>query len=289
MRARTDRRAEPLPGGSPAPLADHAAAPLAGRRVLVPRPGADDPLARAVEDAGGVPVSVALTETVVADDAVLDRALELAGAAWVVLTSARTVAVLRARADRSGEHLGNRLTRAVAAGTRVAAVGPATAAALRRAGHGPHLCAPAPESAATLLRSFPPADPSPRRVVLPCSALAAPELAEGLRALGWQVERHDVYTTRTAVLDDTARARLTEPWPDVVLLTAGSAVRALLDLLGPPPATARVAVIGAPTERAARQAGLRVDAVATEASPEGLVAAAVHALRHRTTDPGGDS
>lgn len=259
---------------------------LAGRRVLVPRPGQDDPLARAVEDAGGHAVTVALTETAPAAEAVVRQALDLTGAAWLVLTSARTVAVLAAQAQRSGTSLEERLARALAAGMRIAVVGPATAQALAGAGHAPHVRAGAPESASTLLSAFPAAGAGARRLLLPCSALASPELADGLRALGWAVERAEVYTTRTAHLDGAERTHLTQPWPDVVLLTAGSTVRALQALLGPPPATVAIAVIGASAAHAAREAGLRVDAVATEATPAGLVSAAANALRHRTLDPG---
>src|SRR5690606_30230234 len=104
--------------------------------------------------AGGRAVTAALTETTTADDAVLDRALGVDGASWLVLTSARTVTVLSARAEQSGDPLRARLARAVAAGTRLAVVGPATAAALAEAGHAADLSAPAPESAATLLAAF---------------------------------------------------------------------------------------------------------------------------------------
>lgn len=269
-----------------APVVPGRSRPLSGRRVLVPRPNAVDPIARAVEDAGGQAVTVGLTRTVPADDAVIDRALNLAAAAWVVFTSARTVTTLAARAQRAGKPLADRLAAAAATGTRLAAVGPATANALRGVGHLPHLLAPAPESARTLLQVFPAGDG--RRVVLPCSALASTELADGLGALGWSVDRHDVYTTRTADLDDADRARLTEPWPDLVLLTASSSVRSLITLLGHPPEHVAVAVIGAPTQRAAREAGVRVDGVADEATPAGLVAAATRALRPRTPDTGAD-
>ncbi|MGC0273884.1 uroporphyrinogen-III synthase [Pseudactinotalea sp. Z1739] len=267
---------------SPAP-----GSPLSGLRVLVPRAGAEDPIARAVREAGAVPVTVALTETVPAHDTVMERALALGGAAWLVLTSARTVSVLADYAARTGTPLGERLRRAVAAGTRLAVVGPATAAALAGIGHPPHLCATAPESARTLLAGFP-RPGGGGRVILPCSALAAPELVRGLRERGWDVDRQDVYTTRGADLDAAARARLTEPWPDVILLTAGSTVRALVALLGPPPSSTAIAVIGDPTRRAAEQAGLRVGGVAPEATPAGLIAAAAQSLRHCHPDPGAD-
>ncbi|WP_434080945.1 uroporphyrinogen-III synthase [Sanguibacter sp. Z1732] len=268
---------------SPAP-----GSPLSGLRVLVPRAGAEDPIARAVREAGAVPVTVALTETVPAHDTVMERALALGGAAWLVLTSARTVSVLADYAARTGAPLGERLRRAVAAGTRLAVVGPATAAALAGIGHPPHLCATAPESARTLLAGFPRLGGGGRVMILPCSALAAPELVRGLRERGWDVDRQDVYTTRGADLDAATRARLTEPWPDVILLTAGSTVRALVALLGPPPSSTAIAVIGDPTRRAAEQAGLRVGGVAPEATPAGLIAAAAQSLRHCHPDPGAD-
>lgn len=259
--------------------------PLAGRRVLVPRPDASDPIARAVEHAGGQALTIALTESVPAADAVVNRALDFTGAAWLVLTSARTVTALASQAQRTADSLQERLTRAVAAGMRIAVVGPATARALAEFGQEPHLRAGAPESAATLLQDFPAAT-ADARVLLPCSALASPELADGLRALGWAVERAEVYSTRTAQLGEAERAQLTQPWPDVVLLTAGSTVRALHALLGPPPAEVALAAIGASAAEAAQEAGMRVDAVAAEATPAGLISAAAHALRHRPLDLG---
>ena len=128
------------------------------------------------------------------------------------------------------------------------------------------------------------ADPT-RHVVLPASALASATLALGLRARGWEVTTVPIYTT--VPVDgpeaDALRAAVGD-WPEVVVLTAGSGARALVDVLGRPPAGTAVAVIGEPTARVCAELGIRVDAVAAAPSPADLAAAVLVALAtHRRT------
>ena len=49
-------------------------------------------------------------------------------------------------------------------------------------------------------------------------------------------------------------------WPEVVVLTAGSGARALVEVLGAPPGSTAVAVIGEPTARVCAALAIRVDA-----------------------------
>ena len=134
-------------------------------------------------------------------------------------------------------------------------------------------------SDATVLRVAEPA----RHVVLPTSMLAAPTLAQGLRARGWEVTSTPLYTTAPVRGEaaDEARARVlgAGDWPDVVVLTAGSGARALVEVLGRPPAGVGVAVIGEPTAAVCAEVGIRVDAVAATPAPADLAAAARAALR----------
>ena len=58
--------------------------------------------------------------------------------------------------------------------------------------------------------------------------------------------------------------------------------RAVLELLGPPPATTRLVTIGATTAAAARELGLPVAAVAPSPTPEGVLRAVIAAM---TPDP----
>ncbi|WP_258725453.1 uroporphyrinogen-III synthase [Cellulomonas sp. NS3] len=271
------------------------AGPLAGVRVLVPRAddGAD-PLVIALRAAGAGPVPVALIQTVPPEDPTeLDDLLLALGSrwyTWLAITSAAAVPVLVDRAEEVGTPLAE-----LVQGTRVAAVGPATARALRAEGVEVDLVPSGSSSAATLLAVWPALPPAgdpgdggssephaaehdPGRVLVPHADLAAPTLTTGLRARGWEVD--DVVAYRTVrgpdpdpgVHEDWTAGRL-----GAVLLTSGSTARNLLDLLGEPPADTLVCCIGPSTAAEAARLGLRVDAVAEEQTPAGLVAALVRA------------
>jgi uroporphyrinogen-III synthase len=205
------------------------------------------------------------------------RALAEGAHSWLAVTSATTVEVLLGRA----EALGTTLARLVGA-TPVAAVGPATAAALNDAGLDVALVPPGPTSSAANLAAAWPVSPRGGIVLLPRSAIAAPTLATGLRERGWLVDDVVAYSTTTARLADPAvAADLAAGRVDAVLLTSGSTARALVDLYGPVPGVAVVA-IGPSTAEAAARAGLTVNAVAPEQTPAGLVTALDRALAHRS-------
>ncbi len=97
----------------------HVSAPLTGRRILLTRAKSDDAIARALRLAGAQVDALALTVSTPLDSAQLDEArarLADGGYAWVVFSSWRAA---RAVADT--------LPRARSRGTRIAAVGEATA------------------------------------------------------------------------------------------------------------------------------------------------------------------
>lgn len=251
---------------------------LAGCRVVLPRPDPADPFVRAVAGAGADVVPTALTRTVETGPADLDTALcALARGAhsWLAVTSATTVTVLAGRA----RHLGTTLADVVGT-ARVAAVGPATADALREAGVPVALTPPGPEhSAASLVAAWPPA--SRRELVLvPRSALAAPTLVTGLRERGWVVDDVVAYTTMPVDRPDpVVGAALGAPGRRAVALTSGSTARALVELYGRPAPEVRICTLGRPTAAVAAELGLPVHAVAAEQTPAGLLAALTSALR----------
>ena len=243
-------------------------APLAGRTVVVTRGGerARD-LVDALERAGATALEVPLTRQV--DPADGGAALRAAAAdvgenAWLVLTSVTAVDRF-VGALRDARALGSVL---------VAAVGPATADALRRAGVEPDLV-PADHSARGLVEAFPDAVRSGgHRVLFPAADLAPGTIGEGLDAKGWDVRRVEAYRTvarrvpEPALLDRVAAA-------DALTFTAPSAVQAFLALrtaagrpLTPP---AHVVCIGATTAAAARAAGFDGVREARDASAEGIV------------------
>ena len=167
---------------------------------------------------------------------------------WVALTSAAAVPALPDQVR-----------------ARIAAVGPATAAALRQAGHAvEHI--PADYSARGLLRSWHPEG----TVLLLHSDLAAPTLAEGLAGQGVHVRDVVAYRTRAAEVEPTHAHRLRTGHADVALVTSGSVARALAGLH--PPADLVTACLGPRTAAEARAAGLQVAVVAREQRIETLVA-----------------
>jgi uroporphyrinogen III methyltransferase / synthase len=248
--------------------------PLAGLTVLVPRARdqASD-FSALLRARGAEPLEVPTIEIrPVASTAGLDRAIEDLAAGrydWVVLTSVNGVAAARARAEALGH--GPAITRA-----SVAAVGPATEAALRDWGIVPDLV---PEAATTaaLGQAFP---AGRGRVLLARADLANPQLGVLLRDKGWTTTEVVAYhTVPVGSLDPAARRRLDRGEVDWVAFTASSTVEGFLrGYGGPPPPGVRVAAIGPVTADTARSAGIRVAATATEHTIGGLVAAIEHAV-----------
>ena len=248
--------------------------PLSGRRILLTRAKPDDAIARALRMAGAQVDTLALTVSTPLDSAQLDAArarLADGGYAWVVFSSWRA-----ARAVVSG------LPRARSLGTRIAAVGEATARWISdHAGVSADLTGAG--SAAALLECFPAPASGARPVLIPRSAAAPDTLPDGLRALGWSVEAVDAYTTTPAdaadIPDDIA-GNFRAGRYDGAVLTASSQARALPPLLGMPPPSTRVVTIGAPTAATARRQGIAVAAQASSPTPDAIVRALIDALDH---------
>ena len=109
------------PGSLPGNPREGSGAPLSGRVVLLPRLKERDRIASALERAGAMVLRAAVTRTVPGEMAALEataRRIAAGEAAWLVLTSARTV-----------EALTPYLHVPVPSALRVAVVGPATARA----------------------------------------------------------------------------------------------------------------------------------------------------------------
>ncbi len=252
-----------------------AGAPLTGRTVVVTRSGPRAlGLVDALEGAGATALELPLTRQV--DPADGGAALRAAAAAvrdnaWVVLTSVTAVERFM-HALHDARDLGPVL---------VAAVGPATADALARAGVEADLV-PAEHSARGLVEAFPEwAGDGSRQVLFPAADLAPATIADGLTSLGWDVRRVETYRTvaraapEPALLDRVAAA-------DAVTFTAPSTVAAFLALrtaagqeVTPP---AHVVCIGATTAAAARAAGLDGVHEARDASAQGIVEELIDAL-----------
>jgi uroporphyrinogen III methyltransferase / synthase len=261
--------------------------PLAGLTVLVPRPREQaGELSTLLRARGAEPLEVPTIEIrPVASTARLDQAVRDLAAGrydWVALTSVNGVAAVRARIEALG------LGPAAVTTAQVAAVGPATEAALRDWGIAADLV-PEVATTAALGESFPPRSTGgpPRagsgRVLLARADLANPELAALLRDKGWEPTEVVAYhTVPVGSLDPAARRRLDVGEVDWVAFTASSTVEGFLrGYGGPPPPGVRVAAIGPVTADTARAAGIRVAATATDHTIGGLVAAIERAVARR--------
>ncbi len=244
--------------------------PLFGKTVVVTRPAHQAPALTERLSALGAGVvevpAVQLRPPADGGRALTEAAGRLSGYAWVAFTSANAVeALFRLVPD----------TRALA-GAKVAAVGTATADALRSYRVVADLV-PADHTARGLAAAFPPApsDPTaPRRALLPQAGGARPELRQGLASLGWEVEVVEAYRTVPAPLSPRLLSQAAQA--DAICFASPSAVDSYLDQGGPVPPV--VACSGPVTARAAAARGLRVSAEASEHTMDGLVEALVKVL-----------
>ena len=305
-RLRDPQRGRALPPAGPAPAAANTATsgPLTGTTVLLPRsPERAAPLAARLRAQGAtVLVSPAIERAPIEDTVAMDAAVaDLAGFAWVVVTSVNAIDELIASAARRGRTLAELSGRArtgahPGSGTRWAAVGPATRRALEAAGVQVDLEAGV-NSARGLLAAFDalteapdhgpearttfdhPAADATRDVLLPQGDLAKPTMADGLRDRGWVP--HVVTAYRTVA--HTLSPEVADAWRagevDVVVLTSGSVAREVANQLGADPHVAGVA-IGEPTAEAAHAVGLRIDAVAAQATDDSLAEAVLRVAAH---------
>ena len=235
--------------------------------VLVTRPAAQaGELARLLQARGIIPVAVPCVAIDVARaEAGLDTMLAgLAGADWLVVTSANGADALAARLSANGHRLPDRL--------RVAAVGSATADALAAAGiRVDHV----PDEYLTVAIAEGLGEVAGRRVVLARADAATPELREALLARGAVVEEVVAYATieGPAASRDPLHAALQRDL-DGIAFTSGSTVRGLTRLsstIDRGRARALPAFcIGPVTAAEARQAGFHVAAVAARHTAAGL-------------------
>ncbi len=274
--------------------------PLFAKRVLVTRTRRQaSTLARLLVAEGAIPVELPAIEIEPAADAEAIRsaidALASSRYAWAVFTSANAV-------DLWFEHLRERGLDARAFGaTKVAAIGPATAVALAAAGIVADLMPEEFVAEAVLAALLPHLRDTPLpvrteeprsaaerrlegssgattpRILVPRAEGARPELVEGLRTAGAEVDEVTLYRAAVPeVAPKEALSLLRGGAIDIVTFTSSSTVRNLAAMLNGHIETLRgplVACIGPITAKTAEELGLRVDVVASEYTVEGLVRA----------------
>jgi len=244
-------RAREQAGSTAALLREHGADPVVVPTIAIRAPENQGPLVQAI------------------------AALRAGAYGWVAFTSVNGV-------ERTWEGLSAQGGDARAFGVaKLAAVGPATAAALER--HGLRADVMAKEFrgeglAEAMLAAIASGPPSPR-VLLARAARARDVLPEALRAAGCRVDVVAVYETHPPsgeTVDALARA-LHGGSLDAATFTSSSTVDNFCDLLGERAPEllrrVRVASIGPVTTDAARARGVRIDVTAHEYTVSGLVQA----------------
>ena len=260
----------------------------AGRRVLVTRAahqGSD--LADRLRTLGLEPVLVPTIETVEPTSfALLDTSLrQLHQFHWLLFTSANAVEALAARSQSPPRH----------AGTKIAAIGPATAKALHRLGLTPDLVPPqavAESFTEALLPHARQPDGTPTRFLLVRAEEARDRLPTDLRAAGAEVTIAPAYRTilpaasqellRSLFTSEPAQKTAGQPGIAAITFTSSSTARNLVALCEAAgvslPETARRVSIGPITSQTLRELGLPPHAEAHEATVAALADAVVNAL-----------
>lgn len=262
---------------------DHPASdarPLAGRRIAITRPREQaDALAQRLEALGAqVTLLPAIRIAPIEDYAPLDAAIaRLSAYDWLVFTSVNGVAAFSERLAATGHSWDERGM------AQVAAIGPATAAALERAGV-PVALMPDEYVAEGILDGL--GMVAGQRLLLARADIARRTLAEGLRLRGAEVDEVAAYRTipqpvapelLAQALDEAGGERV-----DAITFTSSSTALGLLQGLaaaGRAPAEGlrgvALAAIGPITAATLREHGLEPAIVALEYTISGLTTALV--------------
>lgn len=225
------------------------------KRVLVLRPeGQDERLAALLRARHAEAVSIPAIEIIPAAPSVITETLARAtDNAWGVFTSVNGVRIVTGAA------------RGPLPFAAIAAIGPATADALARAGV-PVRWVPEVFTTDALAAGLP---GPPGDVALFRAASADTRLDVGLAARGFRVTRVDAYDTR-AVNGDRI-AQVFADGVDAVALTSASIARAAAPTIRAVGEDVLVCCIGPETAAAARAEGIRVDTVAATHTIDGVL------------------
>ena len=253
--------------------------PLFGKRVLVTRSRKQaSVLSQLLARHGVLPVELPTIEIqVIPDNRELDEAIaHLPDYSWLIFTSVNGVEIFFGHLHDLGYD-----SRALG-GVRLCAIGPATAAALERFG----LIAdriPQEYIGGAIAEILQEENIAGKRILLPRSEAATPELVTRLGQLGAKVDEIAIYRTVLPQADPgSGKQMLLAGEIDITTFTSSSTVKHLVSLLGAEWEAVnrtRIACIGPVTAATAAQLGVRVDVVAKEHTIPGLVQAIIEDYR----------
>ena len=250
--------------------------PLYGRRIVVTRATQQaQALTEKLRELGADVIEMPATQVARLDLAPLREAIgELSRYQWLILTSQNAVAILWDQLLGEG-----RDARALAA-LKIAAVGPATAAALLEHGIAVDVIPQrfVAEGLLEMMRER--NDVASKRILYVTAEGSRDVLPQGLREIGAEI---DVIEAYRSVLDGQGAERLARAIEagklDLATFTSGSAVRGYVDAIGEDLAVQiPAASIGPQTSDALREAGIEVKAEAKESTVDGLVSAVLSAV-----------
>ena len=194
---------------------------------------------------------------------------------WLIFTSQHGVRFFTERMNALGASMGRLHD------LKVAAIGPATAAALEKLGRKPDYV-PEEFLSERIINGL--GNVKGKRILLPRANIAGRSLPEELTKRGANVE--EIIAYRTVIPDDLTLDRLQSTLKrgvDVVTFTSPSTVRNLARVaennLSSMLSGAKVACIGPVTAGAAKELGVHVDVVARNHTVDDLVEAIVNEIR----------
>jgi uroporphyrinogen-III synthase len=256
-------------------VAETVRSPLAGKRIVITRAAQQsEVLARELLAVGAVPVVLALVAFEAPEDfSALDAALsQMEQFDWIIFTSGQAVRAVAAR----GERLGHPLSQA-ASQSRIAAVGPVSAEAVRQAGLPVEYVAKNHNGVALAnelgerLRE--------QRVLLPRSDRANPELPAALKGHGAQVTEVIAYRNlMPTAVDKQNLGKIAAGEAEAILFFSPSAVQHFGELLGIERLRdlqdqLAITAVGPVTANALRQANVERIVVAADTTAGAVLAA----------------
>jgi uroporphyrinogen-III synthase len=255
-------------------VADTAASPLAGKRVVITRAlSQSSELFEKLANRGAIPISLPLVSFAAPENyAPLDAALlEWQNFDWVLFTSANAVHAVVARGNTQGRNLNRSGER-----PQIAAVGPATREEAEKSGllvdyvAKTHLGVALAEELGERLRS--------QRVFLPRSDRANPDLPAALRRLGAKLTEVIAYRTLPPQDADEARVKqaVLRGQADALLFFSPTAVHNFTELAGREQVrvlqnTVALVAIGPITTAALRDAGVQSIVMAADTTAAAVI------------------